>query len=255
MAVCVASPITNPPFDPYHTSGKTYYDKHTEWIKTQESDRESRATQLTLVMGLMLVQMGLYYDLWDDAIDKRDDLIDRVERIHEYAFDKDTTVDYTMLKKKQSILDDWAGPVDTRCDDVTMFNAQSLSDAASVDHGADRQAMLACRGMPAGWSNHVGTILHGRAQSAAGSLLAAQHKRREERMREKRLELTRVAQSAARTSLSPVLSGYQQAIGIHEGFASIFAKGFNSAGVGLGTAMGQMSANGTSNSTNSSGGS
>jgi hypothetical protein len=203
---------------------------------TRDTARDAQTLLLTIAYA---AQMLFYYNLWSDAVDKRDVALDKQKVFLDYLYDKDIGVDFPMMQVKQSVLG-LAVPAPDRCTDTVLgvYNVHRAGD--SVDSKAYIESRKACGGMPEGWYLGEGALLAARANSYAGGILSNSGKRRIEHFQEEKTKLVLRAQATARMNAGPILAGYAQAASIQEGLAQIFAAGFNSAGVGLGSALGSM---------------
>ena len=208
------------------------------YVRENARDVARDAQTLTLTVAYA-AQLIFYYKLWDDAIDKRDEVIDKQKGFLDYLLEKDLGVDVPMMKTKQSVLG-LAVPAPDVCGDASRMIPCAIGAGKAVDEKADHQARMVCGGMPDNWYFGEGALLGARAGSYAGGVLANSGKRREEQFREQKTKLTLRAQATSRMNAGPILSGYEQASSIQEGLAQIFAKGFNSAGVGLGTQLNRL---------------
>ena len=209
-----------------------------KWYKDQNARNAARDGQTLILVLAYVIQLAVYYNFWSDAVDRRDDGIDRQKDLLDYLYDKDMTVDYPMMQYKQGVLG-LSVPGPDLCGDALLLQACTKADGRVVDDLAMTQKAHSC-GIPANWDIGEGTLIAARALAYTGGILANSGKRREEQFREEKTKLVLRAQLTARFSVGPILKDYQQAIAIQEGLASIFAAGFNSAGVGLGTALGQL---------------
>ena len=186
-------------------------------------------------------QSLIYFALWDDAIDNRDDVIDDMEDFNTYVEDKSATVDYPQMQLKQTVLTALEVPDLNTCTDPIMWLEENQADGEVVDSEASKQARRACGGAPAGWDMHEGQLYASAAAVYAGGLVHNANKRRIEGFRRNKTALVQRAQSAARLATGPILAGYQQAAAIHEGLSGIFLQGFQSAGAGLGVSLDRLS--------------
>lgn len=210
------------------------------WYIRENIRDGARDIQTGILTVAYAIQLVLYYKLWSDAVDKRDVAIDKQKVFLDYLLDKDMGVDFPMMVTKQSVLG-LAVPAPDLCGDAILHSDCSIGAGRAVDDKAQSQANHASGGMPSNWFFGEGALLGVRAASYAGGVLANSGKRREEQFREEKTKLVLRAQATSRMKASPILSGYAQAASIQEGLAQIFAAGFNSAGVGLGTMMGRLS--------------
>ena len=210
-----------------------------EWYEAENLRRTARDAQTGLTIIAMLVQMALYYSLWSDAVDKRDEGIDKQKLLLDYLYEKDMEVDYPMMKKKQEALN-IPLPKPDLCGDAILWDECTMKDGEAIDLLGSDQSKLVCGGMPSNWFFGEGALSSSKASAYNGAILANAGKRREEHFRQQKTQLVLRSQATARFSAGPILKDYGQAVAIQEGMAQIFAAGLNSAGVGLGSAIGQM---------------
>lgn len=213
-----------------------------EWYTRENQERDQKQQDTLLLTVAYVLQMGFYYNLWDDAVDNRDSLIEREKQILDYMINTDETVDYPFMQLKQEVLS-IPTPSADMCGDNNRYVSFVTQEGNEIDDLGLSQANHCCGGLPDNWSIHEGILNASKAQGYAGSMLAASGKRRTERFRMQKTDLVLRGQASSSFNPGPMLSDLHQAIGIQEGLASIFAAGFNSAGVGLGTVWGQASGN------------
>jgi len=213
-----------------------------EWYISENSRRDARDTETLITLILMIAQLVTYYNLWDSAVAKRDVVLDAEKDFLDYMHAKDLGVDFPMMQAKQAVLG-LAVPAVTVCGDALSGVGCTSLDGKSVDSKADSMARLSCGGMPFGFVNREGALLAGRTSSYSGAILGNSSKRRSEAFQAEKTKLVLRGQATARFSHTPILNSYNQAANIQEKLASIFAQGFNSAGIGLGNALGQMTQN------------
>lgn len=225
--------------------GQEIYD----WFEA-ENDRREELNIFTLIQtGLQIAQLIIYYNKLDDAIDKRDEKIDaQIEWMQELEDYKETQ-DLPMLNLKASALTALGLPTVDMCGDAVRNASMSVNDGEAVDDKSQTIAGRTCRGVPEGWATHDGGLAAGRAASYAGGMMANSAKRRQEYFQTQKTKIVRAAQQGMKAvyNASDTLAMYSQAVAIHSGFADLFMQGFNSAGAGLGVALGQLAGSGTSN--------
>ena len=185
-------------------------------------------------------QMVVYFALWDDAVDNRDDVLDKQKAVLNYLNDTDENVDFPQMQLKQTVLTDLELPELNACTDPLICRAENLLDGDVVDDKANAQARRACGGLPNGWEAYEGELYAHRSASYTSGIIHNANKRRVEGFRQNKTQLVLRAQSSSRTAIGPILAGYQQAASIHENLAGIFLQGFNSAGAGLGVSLERM---------------
>lgn len=235
--------------DVYVTNGNfnTYYDN-------QNADRAALQDQTLLWMTLYAIQLGLYYDLWDEAIDDRDAVLNDQQVVLDYLHETDLAVDHPMMQLKQDVVRLPLPEVDM-CGDAVMYASDALKDGAAVDSLAEKLMKSDCCGAPTDINGDALSITEGqlhavRASAYTGGVLANSAKRRREAFRKNKTALVLRAQSSSRMAIGPILAMYQQAASIYEGLASIYLQGFNSAGAGLGVSLQRLaSGNGATTST------
>lgn len=240
--------ITNSGFNPYlssgddyHKEGEKYYKDGQDWYADEEADRTDRKFANIAAMAAMGAALAAYFALWTGAVNDRDAVIDKQQAVVNYLHDKDLAVDYPFMVKKQGVLTLEVPEADI-CGDVNKDVSAANFDGQGVTNFYNSQMAGVCGGKPTGWGRGDGKINAGRVMTYTSGIISTSGKRREERFIGLKTQIVLKGQSAARMNITPVLSNYRQAVMIHEGFAQIFAGGFNSAGVGLGTLIGQAAA-------------
>lgn len=211
----------------------------TKWYNDQNNDRAALQTQTLLLTIAYAAQLVIYYNLWSDAIDGRDNVMDKHEEVLQYLHDTDLGVDYPQMLKKQSVLS-LPLPIINMCADVNLYHQQVHNDGDTVDLKCSHLAEMNCCGVPDEWKNHEGDLYAARATDYTGGILANSGKRRVEEFRENKTRLVLQAQRNSKMAISPILSNYVQAASIYEGLASTFLQGFNSAGAGLGVNVARL---------------
>lgn len=223
----------------------------TQWYQNQNDDRAALQTQTTLLVALQLAQLLIYYDLWDEAVDNRDKVIDKYLKVQEYLHNTDLNIDYPQLLKKQEVLD-LPLPDLSMCTDSILFHTEVHNDGDAIDAKCEDLAEMDCCGVPDEWKLHEGDLYAARAHDYTGGILANSSKRRVEAFRENKTRLILQAQRNSKMAISPILQNYTQAISIYEGLASTFLEGFNSAGAGLGVnvaRLGEFTSSGSNSAT------
>lgn len=213
------------------------------WLQQEIQANNDAAAQASTWAIAFAAQMVIYFALWDDAVDNRDDALDAQEAALSYLDNADATVDFPQMKLKQTVLTDLELPDLGACTDPLVCLDEHLSDAKPVDDKADAQSRRACGGAPEGWGMYEGQLYASRAAAYTGGIVHNANKRRVEGFRQNKTQLALRAQSSSRMAIGPILAGYQQAASIHEQLASIFLQGFQSAGAGLGVSLERMSGN------------
>ena len=216
------------------------------WLEQEIAANNQASADSGLWAAAFAAQMVTYFALWYDAVDNRDDAIDKQTAMQDYIENQAATVDYEMLLCKQAICTDLECPTLNACTDPLKCSDEGLLDGEVVDSKAQQQLARTCAKTPEGWNTNEGALYAHRAVGYAGGIVHNANKRRVERFLENKTALVSRAQASARLAPGPILAGYQQAASIHEGLAGIFLKGFNSAGAGLGVSLERLSGNNTS---------
>ena len=214
-----------------------------DWLQ-DELDANQQAEDDSAAWAIAFAaQMVTYFALWYDAVDNRDEVLDKQKGFLQYMEDKAATVDFPMLLCKKNILVELECPELGACTDPLKCLDENIADGKVVDSKAEQQLARTCSKAPDGWDLCEGTLYAHRAAAYTGGIIHNANKRRVEGFLENKTALTQRAQAAARINPNSILSGYQQAAAIHEGLAGIFLKGFNSAGAGLGVSLERMGGN------------
>lgn len=206
----------------------------------QRNLRDTALDIETIVLSaLAVIQLGVYYDLWDDALDDRDDMINRQEIVRDDLHRRDIDVDVPRLALKQGAID-IAIPEPDLCGDALAYTDESMKDGVSIDDKAIEIGRQVSGGIPVNWGVHGGQLLAAKAGSYTSGILVNSAKRRKESFRNNKTNLVLNSNSASRLSVGPVLQDLGQATAIHAGMSDIFAAGFNSAGASLGVLAGRL---------------
>lgn len=211
-----------------------------DYLDAEVAANNEAAAQAPIWAAAFAAQMVIYFALWDDAVDNRDDVLDKQQVVLDYMHDTDGAVDFPQMQLKQTVLTDLELPLLDACVDPMVCNAEDWRDADVVDDKAEVISRMACGGIPEGWTTHEGVLYASRATAYTGGIIHNANKRRVEGFRQNKTQLALRAQSSSRMATGPILAGYQQAASIHEGLAGIFLKGFQSAGAGLGVSLERM---------------
>ena len=217
-----------------------------DWLEQEVAANDQAAADAGLWAAAFATQMVTYFALWYDAVDNRDDVLDKQKDILDYMENQAATVDYEMLLCKQAICTDLECPTLNACTDPLKCADEGLLDGEVVDSKAQQQLERTCNKAPDGWDTNEGELYAHRGVGYAGGIIHNANKRRTERFLENKTALMARAQASARIAPGPILAGYQQAASIHEGLAGIFLRGFQSAGAGLGVSLERLSGNNSS---------
>lgn len=201
-----------------------------KWLDDQNADRDALQAQTLLWTLLFAAQLLIYYNLWKDAVDKRDAVIDDMERILSYLHETDLAVDYPMMLKQQEVLN-VPLPKKEMCTDAVRFDDETRKDGDAVDDLSFHFTKMDCCSPI---ETTEGQLYSARASNYTGGVLANSSKRRQESFRKNKTALVLRAQATSRMAIAPILAALGQAMSIYEGLASTFLQGFNSAGAGLG---------------------
>lgn len=205
-------------------------DEIRDWYKNQNDDRAALQAQTLLWTALFAAQLLIYYNLWKDAVEKRDVVIDDMERILEYLHETDLAVDYSMMLEQQNVLNVHL-PKKEMCTDAALFDDEDRQDGDAIDDLAFHFTKMDCCSPI---ETTEGQLYAARASNYTGGVLANSSKRRQESFRKNKTALVLRAQATSRMAIAPILAALGQAMSIYEGLASTFLQGFNSAGAGLG---------------------
>lgn len=215
------------------------------YITALETRNQTRDLEVIAQIALQTAQLIAYYDLADDAIESRDLIIDKTIDFITYLEDKKVSQDLPMLNLKKSVLTGLGLPSVDMCSSAIQFRQESINDGHAVDEKSVNYARETCGGIPSGWGLHEGTLMAAKSTSYIGGMVGSSSKRQQETFRRAKTDLVRNAQAGMKSlfNASEVLSQYSQAQGIYAGLADLFIQGFNSAGAGLGVALGKLGDN------------
>lgn len=246
--------VTNNPGDGSALGWMGLYHQN-EYQRKQELDVE-----MLVFAGLAIAQMLYYWDKVDDHTDARDCAIGEYAAgnmgMLGFLFELEQyrdTVDWPILQRKARIMneidfDDWAP---RSCSTATLYVNDMVQDSRVLD-GMERMfADCSCAGVPEGWGMHDGSLALGLGASVSGPMMNIVAVELFEEFKGNAIHIVQQAQMAMKAiyNISGIMRYYEQTIAIHEGLASMFIQGFNSAGAMLGTALGKLasSAAGSSN--------
>lgn len=244
MAEYITNPVECPPAGSTDGSALGVMGCYT----VKQMTRQEAISGETMVMTVLAVaQMVIYWKMFDDVLEKRDNSIDKLlgfmDELQGYK-----AVDKVILDAKKNALS-MPLPSVNPCSASTIYGSESLKDGAVIDKVSQDAANCSCKGVPDGWGLHEGQLLGSLAAVNSGSYIVGNAKRRRENQRVRKTQIVLSAQQGMKSvyRASDIISYYQQAVGIYQGLSDIFISGFNSAGAALGTALGRMSG-GTSSS-------
>lgn len=230
----------------------TYYTNE-EMRRAAEEMRQNNLDAATAFqLGLQLIQLAIYWDRYNDAIDDRDEKIDKqiefMSDIQAYKIGQDLP----MLRCKKDVLTQLNLPSVDACRDAVICADESEDDGDAVDLKSQHLADQTCGGIPSNWCAHEGSLAAAKAGSNAGGLIANNAKREQESFRQHKTSMVRTGQQGMKSVFNSgeILAMYSQGAAIHQGFADIFIAGFNSAGAAAGVLLGRLAGG---NSTGSSG--
>lgn len=225
------------------------------WMGLYHQNEVTRKQELDLEMlvfaGLAIAQMIYYWDKVDDHTDARDCAIGEYEASNmgllgflKELEDYRDTVDFPMLMRKAAIKDqinfnEWKP---NSCKTATLYDGDLKNDGLVLDEMEEMFANCSCSGIPEGWGTHDGSLATGLAVSYTGPIMNIAAVEMFEDFKAHAISVVQKAQMAMKAiyNISGIIRYYEQAIGIHEGLASMFIQGFNSASAMLGTAIGKL---------------
>ena len=209
------------------------------YVKKYEYEQELAAE--TLIQGLLaLAQMIIYWNLYDDMLEKRDqaidDLIAFLDKLQGYK-----QQDLPILRAKKDALS-IPEPSANSCTEGGRYRSESLRDGQAVDQTSMDFIHCSCAGIPTGWGLHDGILSAGLGSATAGSYMASNAKRRQEAFRKAKINIVQTAQAGMKAvfKASDIIGYYSHAASIYSGLTDIFISGFNSGGAALGVALGKM---------------
>jgi len=155
--------------------------------------------------------------------------------------------DLPMIEDKADVLTDLQLPIPFFCGFDFNVAFMPFFDGEGVDLKSQHLALESCSGVPNGWDLDEGNVQQSKAGSNLISITSASDVRRIENFRRSKTSLVRTAQIGLKSTFNAgdTLSKYAQAAAIHSGFADLYIQGFNSAGAGLGVALGKLNTGST----------
>lgn len=216
-----------------------------EWFNEQNQDRDNLQLATLFQIAASTLQLVAYYNLHDNAVDQRDAKIDDqiafMTELNEY----ECGPDLEMLNCKKNVLADLQLPLVDMCSDSVKCKDEILADGKAVDNKSLDFINQSCGDIPDCWGTHDGNLYAAKAASYVGGITANSMRREQENFRQAKTDLVRAGQQGMKAvfNSNTVLAKYAQASSIHAGLADLFLQGFNSAGAGLGTALGQLGSN------------
>lgn len=234
--------VTDPATLAYYTAADAYHTAHTTWIGVQTSRQTAVDAAAATQIGALTAQWGYYYDQADDAIDKRDIAIDTQISFMQYLQDTKVNTDLPMVQDQLDVLTDLDLPDVLTCGSGNDVAFQTWQDGIAVDDTANKLTDQAPGGRPNTFREHSGRLYGMKSGSYAYGIVSNADVRRRERFRKNKTQLVRQAQSNSKSiySAGEVLSKYAQNTAIYSGLADLYIQGFNSAGAGLGVALGRL---------------
>lgn len=239
--------VTNNPGDGSALGWMGLYHQN-EYERKQELDVE-----MLLFAGLAIAQMLYYWDKVDDHTDARDCAIGKFAQdnmgmlgfMWELENYRDT-VDFPILMEKAAIKDriDFGEWEPDSCSTATLYVDELQGDGSAIDNYERMFAACSCAGIPEGWGIHDGTLVAGLGAAYSGPIANIAAVEMFEDFKGHAISVVQKAQMAMKAiyNISGIMRYYEQAIAIHEGLATMFIQGFNSAGAMLGTALGKLAA-------------
>ena len=241
------------------------------YAKYKHKYDEDLAIQSVITAGLAAAQMVIYWNLFDEYLEKRDETLDAyiafLEKCRQRTFD----VDIPELKRIRNVLDDDNLDEFSRryhtCEEGKRFVYEGDKDnytKLEVHHDGefvnrtnmDIVNQATHEGyIPEGWGLHEGWIASSMSAGITTSYSNHLAKHRYYDFLKAKARLLHTAHQAMKAIIkaSRIEEYYRQAAQIYSGLSDIFIQGFNSGGAALGTALGRLSNMGGSNSTASTG--
>lgn len=227
---------------------------------------EDLSTQSLITAGLAAAQMAIYWSLFDDYLEKRDETLDAYIAFLEKCRQRTFNIDLPEVKRiRNSVDDDNIDEFSRRyhtCEEGQRFvyegdktnyvKLEVHQDGEFVNKMNMDIVNQATRDgdIPEGWGLHEGWLAS--AMSAGVTTSYSNHwaKHRYYDFLKAKARLLHTAQQAMKAVIkaSRIEEYYRQAAQIYSGLSDIFIQGFNSGGAALGTALGRLSNSGTGNS-------
>lgn len=207
----------------------------------EEYEKETSDASVAMTLAF-LAQMVIYGVLAWNAIEDRDDAIDKYLEFAQYLRDQ-RDIDYDRINQLPSTIG-MSEPSSDPCGLASKYLSQSLQDGNSFKVMEDDLAECSCAGIPEGWGTHMNTLAGAMAQASAGELMVTGRKRIRDWYLPKKADIIRKAHINYRSLITggSVLYYYERAMTIYSGIADLFISGFNSAGAGLGVSLQRLAA-------------
>lgn len=213
-----------------------------KWYEEENQKRADLAAASIFQVIAHAIMMALYYDRATDAMSNRDTEIDKqldfMQKVSDYEFG----ADLDMLNMKKAVLSGLQIPAVDMCSDVIFCRSEINEDGEAVDLASTNFIDQTCGGKPHGWGTHDGDLYAAKASGYAGGIVANSARREQEDFRQQKTKLVRAGQQGMKAlfNAASIQAKYSQAVAIHSGLADLYMQGFNSAGAGLGVALGRM---------------
>lgn len=219
--------------------------------KQQMERQEDLDLTMLAYAVLAIVQMKWYWDKLKKHIEERDCAIgvyDKTDRgmlgfLREIEYYRDT-YDWQILKEKRDILgkinfNEWKG---SACSTAMNYVDDLANDVKTIDDMERMFADTSHDGVPDGWGIHDGSLALGLGAAYSGPVMNMARVEMFEEFKQHVIPIVQQAQMSMKGiyNISSIIKYYEQAISIHEGLATMYLQGFNSAGALLGTALGKL---------------
>lgn len=221
------------------------------YAKQQATRSEELDAKMLLYAAAAVAQMIWYWKKVKDHVKDRDCAIGEYEednkgmlgflwQIEHYR----DTYDWDILNDKYAILgeidfNEWK---DSSCSTAMNYVGDLANDGESIDDMERMFAKTSHDGVPDGWGIHDGSLVLGLGAAYSGPVMNMARVEMFEEFKQHVIPIVQQAQMSMKGiyNISSIMKYYEQVIGIHEGLATMFLQGFNSAGALLGTALGQI---------------
>lgn len=217
---------------------------HATSLTAYDAAKESTLTGLAATQMLAYsAQLVIYYNAAKDSVDDRDAAIDDQVSFMQYLQNTKVNVDLPMVEDKVDVLTLLNIPVLQQCGSGSDVKNMTFRDGLAIDDTSSKLSKQACGSVPNNWYQHAGRLSGAKSGSYAYGIVSNADVRRVERFRKNKTSLVRQAHLGTKSiyNAGDVLSRYAQVVGVHSGLADLYIQGFNSAGAGLGVALGKLS--------------
>lgn len=226
--------------------------------KQQASRQEELDEKALWFAGLAILQLIYYWDKLEDHTKARDCAIGEFTPDNEgmlgFMAEIESfrdALDINILREKASVKDQINfGEFEPKsCDTALLYFEDTNNDAKVINRFEKMFADCSCSGIPEGWATHDGSFARGLAASFSGPIANSFAVDLYEDFKANAVTVVQKSQMAMKAiyNISGIMRYYEQAINIHEGLATLFIQGFNSAGAMLGTSLGQLANSNTGN--------